>query len=157
MMRLGGKKSPGRLLNLHPSAVFTGLRPSRKPRWAPLLPHHPLRPPLSRQGPRSRRRRSWAPTMRSRRTPQTTAKVRQTHTQTYTHTYTLKSSVYADYFYSLHLSHRAQQWLPCLLSLLFFPSFLPPSCCCSHQFDTRATCDSSVSRLFGCCQRGAAV
>uniref|UniRef100_A0A671YTC5 non-specific serine/threonine protein kinase n=1 Tax=Sparus aurata TaxID=8175 RepID=A0A671YTC5_SPAAU len=40
-MRLGGKKSPGRLLNFHPSAVFT----------APLLPHPPPPPPPEPAGP----------------------------------------------------------------------------------------------------------
>lgn len=58
-------------------AVFPGLRPSRKPQRARLLPRRPPRLPPSRQGPQSRRRRSWAPTMRSKRTQQTTAKVRR--------------------------------------------------------------------------------
>lgn len=74
-------------LSFYPSVVvFSGLRPSRKLRWVPLLPHRPLRLLLSRQGPRSRRRRSWALTMRSRRTLQITAKVRTTLTHSRTHT-----------------------------------------------------------------------
>lgn len=74
---------PARLSDHYRAAVFTGLRPSRKPRWVHLLLHRPLRLPLSQQGPRSRRRRSWALTMRSKRTPQTTAKVRRTRAHSY--------------------------------------------------------------------------
>lgn len=114
--------------------MFTGLRPSRKPRWVRLLPHRPLRLPLSQQGHRSRRRRSWALTMRSKRTPQTTAKVRQTDTNW--------SSVLAHYFHSLHLSRTALQWLPGLLSLLLSAILLlcPPWTCVIVV----------TSRLFGC-------
>ncbi len=144
------------LPNFLPTVVFAGLRPSRKPRWLLLLPRHPLRLPLSRQGPRSRRRRSWALTMRSRRTPQTTAKVRRIHV--YTHAHTLKSSVPAHYFHSLYICHtELKQWPPCLLSLLVavnrFPLLsLRPDAVCGR--DVRAisvTCLLVVTLAFQGC------
>lgn len=67
------------LLKFYINDVFTGLKPSRKPRLLPLpLPRHLLRLPLSWQDNLSQRKRSWALTMRSRRTQQTTVKVRAT-------------------------------------------------------------------------------
>lgn len=116
MWWISRKKLPGRLYNSHRSAVFTGLRPSRKPRWVRLLPHRPLRLPLSQQGPQSRRRRSWAPTMRSKRTQQTTAKVRRT---------TLKSPALACYFL-LSTSTARSSTVTSLspLSLLLSPTLL---------------------------------
>lgn len=86
-------KRATRHANLHLAVVFAGLRPSRKPRRVPLLPRRPLRLPPSRRGPRSRRRRSWAPTMRSRRTPRTTAKVRDRQTN-HSRSFSITSEVF---------------------------------------------------------------
>lgn len=129
------KKSCEENPNFWSTVVFSGLRPSRKPRWVPLLPRRPLHLPLSRQGPRSRRRRSWAPTMRSRRIPRTTVKVRMhTNRHTLTHTYCrhlsqpVTSSLYicrTELDSGCPVSH-------CLFSISVSvfalpPSFLPPS------------------------------
>lgn len=158
--QISSKKLPEKLLNSHPAVVFTGLRPSRKPRWAPLLPRRPLRLPLSRQGPQSRRRRSWAPMMRSRRTPQTTAKVRRTHKQdrpTHTEVICPKPLILLS----------TSVWSVSSLFLFVFAllplSLLPPSWWdlqlyhLTHQWDMLSSCDTSVSRLFDCCQKAAAV
>lgn len=129
------KKLPARLPNLHPTFfVFIGLRPSRKPRWLPLLPRRPLRLPLSRQGPQSRRRRSWAPTMRSRRTPQTTAKVIEITCPT------------PLLLLTMSIIQMSSPSSPSAI----FSFFLPPSWCV-------VVVTPVFSRLFGRCQKGAAV
>lgn len=144
------EKLPARLLTLISTVVFAGLRRSRKPQWAPLLPRHPLHLPLSRQGPQSRRRRSWAPTMRSKRTLQTTAKVRTIHKQTDPHI--LKSSVPNHYFHFLRLSCRDQQWL--FLFLLFCHSHFslhPDGICSCVILDVSVTCSVVVTPAFQGC------
>lgn len=123
------KKFVEKFPNGHLVVVFTGLRRSRKPRWVPLLPRHPLRLLLSRQGPRSQRRRSWAQMMRSRRTPQTTAKVRSIHTEV----------IGPKSLSILYISHRPQRCRICTILLLSAFARLPLSwraslqCHLSHQ------------------------
>lgn len=96
------------------NVVFTGLKPSRKPRLVPHpLPHHLLRPLRSCRDQQSRRRRSWAQMMRSRRTLQTTVKVRVTDT------HMLNSSVW-----DLVLSKSVLLWLSLKKKMFYSFSFL---------------------------------